>query len=204
MGAVGTSHYHGLCREDLGTFVVALMCLIPVRESLTLGLLMNTKGLVELIVLNIGKEKKVLNDETFAILVLMALFTTFITTPSVMAVYKPARKGNTAPRGSRKLRDVSNASVSSTKTKNELRLLACAHGPGNVPSLISFIESIRSTTKAKIKLYSMHLVELTERTSSIMMVQKFRKNVCLSSAVAIAVVRSMKGGHGFPSLRAAE
>ncbi|CAM8922457.1 unnamed protein product [Rhodiola kirilowii] len=160
----------------LGTFVVALMCLIPVRESLTLGLLMNTKGLVELIVLNIGKEKKVLNDETFAILVLMALFTTFITTPSVMAVYKPARKGNTAPRGSRKLRDVSNASVSSTKTKDELRLLACAHGPGNVPSLISFIESIRSTTKAKIKLYSMHLVELTERTSSIMMVQKFRKN----------------------------
>ncbi|CAK9171270.1 unnamed protein product [Ilex paraguariensis] len=43
----------------LGTFVVAMMCMIPVRESLTLGVLMNTKGLVELIVLNIGKEKKV-------------------------------------------------------------------------------------------------------------------------------------------------
>ena len=43
----------------LGTFVVAVMCTMPVRESLTLGVLMNTKGLVELIVLNIGKEKKV-------------------------------------------------------------------------------------------------------------------------------------------------
>lgn len=43
----------------IGTFVVALLCKIPVREALTLGLLMNTKGLVELIVLNIGKEKKV-------------------------------------------------------------------------------------------------------------------------------------------------
>ncbi|KAJ1416862.1 Sodium/solute symporter superfamily [Sesbania bispinosa] len=42
----------------VGTFVVALMCRIPVRESLTLAVLMNTKGLVELIVLNIGKEKK--------------------------------------------------------------------------------------------------------------------------------------------------
>ncbi|KAF5189515.1 Cation/H(+) antiporter like, partial [Thalictrum thalictroides] len=42
----------------LGTFVVALMHKIPPRESLALGLLMNTKGLVELIVLNIGKEKK--------------------------------------------------------------------------------------------------------------------------------------------------
>ncbi len=43
----------------LGTFAVAMMFMMPVRESLTLGVLMNTKGLVELIVLNIGKEKKV-------------------------------------------------------------------------------------------------------------------------------------------------
>lgn len=43
----------------LGTFVVAMLCMIPARESLALGVLMNTKGLVELIVLNIGKEKKV-------------------------------------------------------------------------------------------------------------------------------------------------
>lgn len=44
----------------VGTFAVAMMCTMPVRESLTLGVLMNTKGLVELIVLNIGKEKKVM------------------------------------------------------------------------------------------------------------------------------------------------
>jgi len=43
----------------IGIFVVALMWRIPARESITLGVLMNTKGLVELIVLNIGKEKKV-------------------------------------------------------------------------------------------------------------------------------------------------
>jgi Kef-type K+ transport system membrane component KefB len=36
-----------------------VLCMIPVRESLALAVLMNTKGLVELIVLNIGKEKKV-------------------------------------------------------------------------------------------------------------------------------------------------
>lgn len=43
----------------LGTFLMGMLCMIPARESLALGLLMNTKGLVELIVLNIGKEKKV-------------------------------------------------------------------------------------------------------------------------------------------------
>ncbi|CDY69365.1 BnaA04g27810D, partial [Brassica napus] len=43
----------------VGTFAVAVMVKVPAREALTLGFLMNTKGLVELIVLNIGKEKKV-------------------------------------------------------------------------------------------------------------------------------------------------
>ncbi|KAJ9180743.1 hypothetical protein P3X46_008955 [Hevea brasiliensis] len=152
----------------IGTFAVAMMFMIPARESLTLGFLMNTKGLVELIVLNIGKEKKVLNDEAFAILVLMALFTTFITTPTVMAIYKPAR-GGASTRIHRKLRDLST-------TNDELRILACLHGPGNVPSLVNLIESTRSTNKSRLKLFVMHLVQLTERSSSIIMVQRLRKN----------------------------
>ncbi|XVE61855.1 hypothetical protein DITRI_Ditri06bG0072500 [Diplodiscus trichospermus] len=154
----------------IGTFAVAMMFRMSVRESLALGFLMNTKGLVELIVLNIGKEKKVLNDETFAILVLMALFTTFITTPTVMAIYKPARRSSALAH--RKLRDLTNTDES----KDELRVLACLHSLGNVPSVISFIESTRSTKKSQLKLYVMHLVELTERSSSIIMVQRARKN----------------------------
>ncbi|KAK9714203.1 hypothetical protein RND81_06G079500 [Saponaria officinalis] len=158
----------------VGTFSVAVCCRIKVREALTLGVLMNTKGLVELIVLNIGKEKKVLNDEMFAILVLMALFTTFITTPIVMAIYKPARRPTSNPK--RKLQPDPSQNATPT-TKDEFRILACAHGPGNVPGLINLIESTRSTAqKSKLKLYIMHLVELTERSSSIIMVQRLRRN----------------------------
>lgn len=43
----------------VGTVVVAVACKVPFREALALGFLMNTKGLVELIVLNIGKDRKV-------------------------------------------------------------------------------------------------------------------------------------------------
>ncbi|KAK3031698.1 hypothetical protein RJ639_035284 [Escallonia herrerae] len=151
-----------------GTFASAMLCMIPAREAITLGLLMNTKGLVELIVLNIGKEKKVLNDEAFAILVLMALFTTFMTTPTVMAIYKPSRGSSTTVH--RRLEPVSET------LKDELRVLACVHGSGNIPSLINLIESTRSVTKTSLKLYIMHLVELTERSSSIMMVHRLQKN----------------------------
>lgn len=43
----------------VGTVLVSLFCKVPFREAVTLGFLMNTKGLVELIVLNIGKDRGV-------------------------------------------------------------------------------------------------------------------------------------------------
>ena len=51
------------------------------KESLTLGILMNTRGLVELIVLNIGLDLGVLSPTLFAMLVIMALVTTMMASP---------------------------------------------------------------------------------------------------------------------------
>ena len=62
----------------VGTVAVAMMCMIPAREALTLGVLMNTKGLVELIVLNIGKEKKVSFFFFFYTLLLLLLLLLFL------------------------------------------------------------------------------------------------------------------------------
>jgi Kef-type K+ transport system membrane component KefB len=53
------------------------------KDSLTIGALMNTRGLMELIVLNIGLELKVLTPEVFAMMVIMALVTTFMTGPAL-------------------------------------------------------------------------------------------------------------------------
>ncbi|OIV99640.1 hypothetical protein TanjilG_17450 [Lupinus angustifolius] len=151
----------------VGTIGVSLLCKVPVREALALGFLMNTKGLVELIVLNIGKDRKVLNDQSFAICVLMALFTTFITTPIVMAVYKPARRG--AP--------YKHKTVQRKDPNTELRVLACFHSTRNIPTLVNLIESSRGTRKkGKLCIYAMHLMELSERPSAITMVHKAHKN----------------------------
>jgi Kef-type K+ transport system membrane component KefB len=64
-----------------GSFVAARLTGLGWRDSSALGILMNTRGLMELIVLNIGLELRVLSPALFAMLVLMALVTTFMTTP---------------------------------------------------------------------------------------------------------------------------
>jgi Kef-type K+ transport system membrane component KefB len=56
------------------------------RDSFSLGVLLNTRGLVELIVLSIGFDLGILSARTFAMLVLMALVTTFMTGPLLSLV----------------------------------------------------------------------------------------------------------------------
>jgi len=53
------------------------------KDSLSIGVLMNTRGLIQLIVLNIGYDLGILTPEIFAMMVLMALVTTFMTGPAL-------------------------------------------------------------------------------------------------------------------------
>src|SRR4051794_36085209 len=62
------------------------------RESLAVGILMNTRGLTELIILNIGLDLGVIPPTLFAMLVIMALITTFMTTPLLSLVYPRAEQ----------------------------------------------------------------------------------------------------------------
>lgn len=58
------------------------------KESLSIGALMNTRGLMELVVLNIGYDLGVLKPEIFAMMVIMALVTTFMTGPALDIINK--------------------------------------------------------------------------------------------------------------------
>ena len=62
------------------------------KDSLTIGALMNTRGLMELVVLNIGYDLGVLNAELFAIMVIMALVSTFMTGPALDLIERLFRK----------------------------------------------------------------------------------------------------------------
>lgn len=64
-----------------GTAVAARATGLSWREAASLGVLMNTRGLMELVVLNIGLDLGVLSPLLFTMLVIMALVTTVATTP---------------------------------------------------------------------------------------------------------------------------
>lgn len=65
----------------VGAATVAKLMGLSWRDSLTIGVFMNTRGLMELIILNIGYDLGVISTEIFSMMVLMALATTFMTGP---------------------------------------------------------------------------------------------------------------------------
>jgi Kef-type K+ transport system membrane component KefB len=66
-----------------GTFLAARFSGMKSKEALPLGILMNTRGLMELIVLNIGMDLRIISPILFAMMVLMALATTLATAPTI-------------------------------------------------------------------------------------------------------------------------
>ena len=73
-----------------GSVVAARLSGLGWRQSSAIGILMNTRGLVELVVLNIGYDLGLVSPRLFTMLVLMALVTTFMTAPLLRWIYPVA------------------------------------------------------------------------------------------------------------------
>ncbi|KAI4330118.1 hypothetical protein MLD38_028424 [Melastoma candidum] len=150
----------------MGTVVISQFYQMTTREGITLGLLMNTKGLVEMIILNVGRDQKVLDDSTFAAMIAVALVVTGIVTPIVTVIYKPARRFIPYKR----------RTVQRAKPETEFRILMCVHTPRSVPTMINLLEASNPTKKSPIGVYVLHLVELTGRASAMLIVHNTRKS----------------------------
>lgn len=73
-----------------GTLVAGRLTGLGWRQASSLGILMNTRGLMELIVLNVGLDLGIISPTLFAMLVIMALVTTLATTPLLQLVHSEA------------------------------------------------------------------------------------------------------------------
>jgi Kef-type K+ transport system membrane component KefB len=80
-----------------GSFVAARLTGLGNRDAAALGILMNTRGLMELIVLNLGLDLGILSPTLFAMLMIMAVVTTFATTPILHLITRNAPEPDAEP-----------------------------------------------------------------------------------------------------------
>jgi nucleotide-binding universal stress UspA family protein len=126
------------------------------REASALGILMNTRGLMELIALNIGLELGVISPTLFTMMVLMALFTTFITTPLLQKVYPPEELA----------KDLLEP-VQAAPAVAGFGVLMCVASETSGPGMATIAGALLGKQEPTDRLYGLQLLRPSERTSSL-------------------------------------
>lgn len=116
------------------------------KDSLTIGALMNTRGLMELIVLNIGFDLGILSPSVFAMMVIMALLTTFMTGPALDFI-------NFIFKGKNQKDDVDNIQKHHGKYKILFSFGDAEHGK----SMVRLVHSLVGKTNANTSVSALHL-----------------------------------------------
>ena len=136
-----------------GSAVAARLTGSPWREASAIGVLMNTRGLMELIVLNVGLELGVITPAIFTMLVLMALVTTIATAPIVRRLHPtyPIHGRRQAPR--------------KAAAPTGFSALACVANPGDGKNLLAILAALRGAEPQAPPTFVLHLAPPTDRAS---------------------------------------
>ncbi|RUT02061.1 sodium:proton antiporter [Dulcicalothrix desertica PCC 7102] len=172
IGLLNSPQLWGLCLlvllvaiagKYIGTYIAARVCGINKREASALGWLMNTRGLTELIVLNIGLELKVISPLLFTMLVIMALVTTFMTSPLLELTYpkRLIRKDIIEPEmDTEEINGAATVSVSSSECP--YRILVPVANPSTQRGLLHLATAISFNRQQNTIVNPLSLIELPE------------------------------------------
>jgi Kef-type K+ transport system membrane component KefB/nucleotide-binding universal stress UspA family protein len=131
-----------------GSMFAARAVGLPWREASAIGILMNTRGLMELVILNIGLKEGVITDAVFAMMVIMALVTTSMTTPLLHWFYPTRLFGPAAE---------------SRKPREEFSILVPVARPENGVALMRLAALLIGDPNRGARVFALHLQPPRER-----------------------------------------
>ncbi|MBA0795157.1 hypothetical protein Gohar_006057 [Gossypium harknessii] len=127
-------------------------------DALAFGLIMSSKGIVQLSHICTFRDNKVISQKVFTSMIFCILANATIVPLLVRFLYDP---------NSRKYGSYETRNLMHLKPDAELRVLACVHTPDNVPAMIYLLDLTCPTKESPIVAYVLHLIELRGRNSPV-------------------------------------
>ncbi|XP_072989558.1 cation/H(+) antiporter 15-like [Typha latifolia] len=144
----------------LSGVLVAVFFSMPILEGLTLGILLSTKGPLEMIIAILALHMNIFSQRMYAMIIVGIVVVMIVASPLAQLTHQPYR-----PRVAYKRRNIQRM-----KHEGELRMVACVHTYRNVPSIISLLHISNPTRRSPISVYALHLIELSGRASAMLVV----------------------------------
>ncbi|CAN3359439.1 K(+)/H(+) antiporter 1 [Diutina catenulata] len=184
IGIIGLAMIGKIC----GGYLAARLNKLYQRESLAVGILMSCKGIVEIVVLNIGLQAGIISQKVYSIFIVMALITTFLTTPLSLYFYPVSYrekrdkflKGEINWDGTPRTQsdDTTSTSLLGPKTLGEVpikdldgysisRTVLLLKNIDTISYLMQFVQMF-NTSGSRNDIKAVHLREFTSRTSHLL------------------------------------
>ncbi|KAL5099425.1 hypothetical protein RYX36_003752 [Vicia faba] len=141
----------------LSTLFATFFFGMPSKDGFALGLLLNTKGAIALIMLNIAWDRSILSGQSYSVITFAVILMTIVVSPTINAIYKPRKKFE-----QNKLK-----TIQKLRLDAELRLLACVHNNRQATGVIGLIETFNATRLSPIHVFALYPVELTGRAATV-------------------------------------
>ncbi|KAL6011836.1 hypothetical protein ACLOJK_002302 [Asimina triloba] len=124
-------------------------------DSFLLGLLLTAKGHVDLALISLAREAKIISHQAYKVLT-ATLVTTALGVGLITTFVVKSRRRN---------RSHVNLGLERDRPDSDLRLIACVHTTRELPAVLNLLEASRGTDKAPLIAFLMHLIEFTEDVS---------------------------------------
>ncbi|XP_039817325.1 cation/H(+) antiporter 15-like [Panicum virgatum] len=135
-----------------------LYCGMSHGEAFIIGLMMNFKGITEVVYASAFMDAKVFDDQVYAAFMINVLVVGATTASLVKRMYHPEEKYVAYRR----------RTVEHKKLGEELRMLACVHSQADVEPMLALLDASSSTPASPISVYLLHLAPLAGLTTSVL------------------------------------
>ncbi|XP_072995519.1 cation/H(+) antiporter 15-like [Typha latifolia] len=142
----------------VGSVAGSLYVEMPMRDAISLGLILNIKGIIEIAFISNWGDSEKATAAHYSALTASMMFITAFCSPLIKLLYNPSTRFVAGKR----------RTIEHAKPKSELRVVACLHSEDHVAPLLDLLEASHPSRDSPISLTVLHLTELAGRSAPVL------------------------------------
>ncbi|XP_019454980.1 PREDICTED: cation/H(+) antiporter 15-like [Lupinus angustifolius] len=127
---------------------------VSMKDCFVMGLILNARGIAEIVVYNIWRARKLMTDQEFSLAVLSIIVVNAIITPLIKFLYDPSKQ----------YYSITRCSMQHSKRESKLRIMVCIHKNESIPTMMSLLEASYASEESNIEVIALILVEILGRS----------------------------------------
>ncbi|BBH00553.1 cation/hydrogen exchanger 15 [Prunus dulcis] len=156
----------GAFGKFMGAFLTSLLCTkMPITDAISLGLVLNAQGFLELGLFKMLKSNMAIDNEAFVVMCTSMILITGGITPIIKRLYDPSKRYMVYKR----------RTVMHARPNSQLPVLVGIHDQEDVEPTINLLQALYPTERSPLAIYLLHLIELIGRANPLLIPHKLTR-----------------------------